>query len=81
MVEHKMRSSVTGGERDVRYVINMDAKINSLRREIWRTIFVKNKELNPSDCDIAMALGMVVYELIHHCDAAEPPNVDGRNIL
>jgi len=42
----------------------MDNEIFQLRKEIWKTIH-KGKG-NLSDCDVAMALGIVQYELIHH---------------
>lgn len=59
-----MRSSVKAGELEGNYCVMMDKKIDRLRKEIWKTIF-KHKG-NLSDCDIAMALGLVQYELIHH---------------
>jgi hypothetical protein len=73
--EHKMKSSVMAGEREGQYLLVMDEKINKLRKEIWKTIFGKNKELNLSDCDVALALGMVTYELIHHSNPEELRNV------
>jgi len=42
----------------------MDEKIYDLRKKIWITILEEEGDL--SDCDIAMALGMVQYELVHH---------------
>jgi hypothetical protein len=44
----------------------MDDRIFQLRKEIWKTIH-KGKG-NLSDCDVAMALGIVQYELIHHIE-------------
>jgi hypothetical protein len=45
-------------------IIVMDKKIDDLRREIWKTIFRVKGEL--PDCDIAMTLGLIQYELMHH---------------
>jgi hypothetical protein len=59
-----MKSTVKGGVHGDQYVIVMDKKIDDLRRKIWKTIFKERKDL--SDCDVAMALGIVQYELIHH---------------
>jgi len=70
-----MRSSIRAGERESQYLLVMDSKINTLRKEIWKTIFSKNKELKLSDCDVAMALGMVVYELLHHSSPEDPRNI------
>jgi len=75
MKEHKMRSSVGAVEIEGQYEIIMDPKINVLRKEVWKTIFRTNKQLGISDCDIAMALGMVMYELLHHSDPSDPRNV------
>jgi len=79
MAEHsKMRSLVKGGVKDGAYRVFMDVKIDSLRREIWKTIHAKGfDDLKLSDCDVAMALGIVVYELIHHTDPTDPRNVGG----
>jgi len=73
--EHKMRSSVRAAESEDQYLLTMDSKINTLRKEIWKTIFKTNKELGMSDCDIALALGMVTYELLHHSDPKDPRNL------
>jgi len=54
----------TAVRRDGTRVILMDDKIFELRKAIWRTIFEVRGNL--SDCDVAMALGIVQYELIHH---------------
>lgn len=53
--------------RDGTGVVLMDDKIHELRKKIWRTIFQEKGDL--SDCDVAMALGLVQYELIHHTKA------------
>ena len=60
-----MESTVsTGLKKDGTRVIRMDDKIFELRKAIWSTIFKEKGTL--SDCDVAMALGIVQYELIHH---------------
>lgn len=61
-----MRSTVRGEETQDRYVITMDKKIYRLTKLIWAAIHQSKDDL--SDCDIAMALGIVQYELIHHSD-------------
>jgi len=61
-----MKSTVKGGVKENRYFIVMDKKIDDLRRKIWSTIFKERGDL--SDCDVAMALGIIQYELIHHSD-------------
>ena len=59
-----MKTTVkTMKEGDERIII-MDDKIFELRKEIWKTIFNNKGDL--SDCDVAMALGIVQYELVHH---------------
>ena len=59
-----MKTTVkTMKEGDERIII-MDDKIFELRKEIWKTIFKNKGDL--SDCDVAMALGIVQYELVHH---------------
>lgn len=62
-----MRTTVKAGlTRDSKsLLIMMDAEIDRLRKSIWRAIF-QNKPENMSDCDVAMSLGLVMYELIHH---------------
>ena len=59
-----MKSSVETGLMNKKRIITMDDEIYQLRKEIWKTIFAHKKDL--SDCDIAMALGLVQYELVHH---------------
>ena len=61
-----MRSTIRGGIIEDKYTLVMDEKINQLRKAIWTAIHRSKGEL--SDCDIAMALGIVQYELIHHSD-------------
>lgn len=61
-----MKSTVKAGVNGEDYLLIMDKKINDLRKKIWVTIFRERGDL--SDCDVAMALGMVQYELIHHSD-------------
>ncbi|MBS3105619.1 hypothetical protein J4234_05150 [Candidatus Woesearchaeota archaeon] len=61
-----MKSTVKGGIKEDIYNIVMDKKIDTLRKEIWITIFKERGDL--SDCDVVMALGIVQYELIHHSD-------------
>ena len=61
-----MKSTVKGGIKDNRYGFVMDPKINDLRKAIWNTIFKERADL--SHADVAMALGIVQYELIHHSD-------------
>lgn len=61
-----MKSTVKGGVRGDRLIVTMDKKVDDLRKAIWRMIFKERKDL--SYCDIAMALGLVQYELIHHSD-------------
>ena len=59
-----MESTVKTKVKDGVRIIYMDDKIHQLRGAIWRTIFKEKGDL--SDCDIAMALGIVQYELVHH---------------
>jgi len=59
-METTVKTAKKGDER----IIIMSDKIFELRKEIWKTIFKHKGEL--SDCDVAMALGIVQYELIHH---------------
>ena len=59
-----MKSTVKAGIKENQYFIIMNKKIDDLRRKIWSTIFKERGDL--SDCDVAMALGIVQYELIHH---------------
>jgi hypothetical protein len=59
-----MKSTVRADIQEEEFHIIMDKKIDDLRRSIWRTIFKDKGSL--SDCDVAMALGLVQYELIHH---------------
>lgn len=61
-----MDSTVKGGLKEGKYILFMDEKIDSLRKEIWKTIFSKKKDLPYAD--IGMALGIVQYELLHHSD-------------
>jgi hypothetical protein len=62
-----MKTTVSTDSKDNTRIIFMDEKIYELRKEIWKTIFKEKGNL--SDCDIAMALGLVQYELIHHTKA------------
>lgn len=62
-----MKTTVKTDLKDGIRGIFMDEKIYELRGKIWSTIFKEKGDL--SDCDIAMALGMVQYELIHHTKA------------
>lgn len=64
-----MKSTVKGGRKDGKYFLVMDENIDNLRKEIWKIIF-KNKN-DISDCDIAMALSLVQYELIHHSNKSK----------
>lgn len=59
-----MESTIKTKVKDGVRIIYMDDKIHQLRGTIWRTIFKEKGAL--SDCDIAMALGIVQYELVHH---------------
>ena len=59
-----MESTVKTGLMNKKRFITMDDKIYQLRKEIWKTIFAHKEDL--SDCDVAMALGLVQYELVHH---------------
>jgi hypothetical protein len=62
-----MKTTVsTEVEKGIRIVL-MDDKIYELRKKVWNTIFKEKGDL--SDCDVAMALGLVQYELIHHTKA------------
>jgi len=63
-----VKTTVKAGKKDGKYIILMDEKIDDLRKALWRTIFAFKKENEISDCDVAMALGMVQYELIHHTE-------------
>lgn len=59
-----MKSSVKTMIEDGQLFMGMNEAIDKLRAKIWITIFKEKGEL--SDCDVAMALGIVQYELIHH---------------
>lgn len=59
-----MKSSVKAMIEDGQLFMGMNEAIDKLRAKIWITIFKEKGEL--SDCDVAMALGIVQYELIHH---------------
>ena len=61
-----MDSTVKSGFKEGKFIIFMDEKIEKLRKEIWKTIFSNKKDLPYAD--IAMALGIVQYELLHHSD-------------
>jgi len=61
-----MDSTVKSGFKEGKYILFMDEKIEKLRKEIWKTIFSNKKDLPYAD--IAMALGIVQYELLHHSD-------------
>ncbi len=61
-----MKSTVKAGIKENQYFIIMNKKIDDLRRKIWSIIFKERGNL--SDCDVAMALGIVQYGLIHHSD-------------
>jgi len=58
-METTVRTKIKDGTR-----IIIDDKNFQLRKEIWKTIFREKGDL--SDCDVAMALGIAQYELIHH---------------
>lgn len=64
-----MDSTVTSGFKEGKYILFMDEKIEKLRKEIWKTIFSNKKDLPYAD--IAMALGIVQYELLHHSDESK----------
>jgi len=59
-----MKSSVRARVEEDKLFMIMDGEIDKLRKEIWKIIF-KIKGKMP-DCDVAMTLGLVQYELIHH---------------
>jgi len=59
-----MKSTLKARVNENLYILSMDMKINNLRSKIWNIIFKEKGDL--SDCDVAMALGLVQYELIHH---------------
>jgi len=61
-----MKSTVKTMLKNGTRIILMDDKIHQLRGKIWRVLFKERGDL--SDCDVAMALGIVQYELIHHSD-------------
>jgi len=61
-----MDSTVKSGFKEGKYILFMDEKIEKLRKEIWKTIFSNKKDLPYAD--IAMALGIMQYELLHHSD-------------
>ena len=64
-----MDSTVKAGFKEGKYIIYMDEKVEKLRKEIWKTIFSNKKDLPYAD--IAMALGIVQYELLHHSDESK----------
>jgi len=61
-----MKTTVKADKTDRELIIHMDRKIEDLRKAVWKTIFAFKRENEISDCDVAMALGIVQYELIHH---------------
>ena len=62
-----MKTTVSTEIENGTRIILMDDKIYELRKKIWSIIFKEKGDL--SDCDIAMALGLVQYELVHHTKA------------
>ena len=64
-----MNSEIKGAIIGDEYVLSMPKKIDELRKEIWLAIFKEKGNL--SDCDISMALGIVLYELVHHTKLQE----------
>ena len=62
-----MKTTVSTKAKDGTRIIFMDDKIYELRKKIWNTIFKEKGDL--SDCDVAMTLGIVQYELVHHTNA------------
>jgi hypothetical protein len=70
-----MRSSLRCDKSAKHYAVIMDSNVDRLRKSIWSTIHrVNDDDLRLSDCDVAMALGIVTYELIHHVNPNEPRN-------
>lgn len=67
-----MRTTVRGGVTGDKYALVMDQKIDHLRKNIWVAIHRSKGDL--SACDIAMALGIVQYELTHHSDEISKAN-------
>jgi hypothetical protein len=65
----KSSVKVAVSDKEQKLMIMMDKNIDDLRRAIWRAIFINKKDM--SDCDVAMALGLVMYELNHHSDEKE----------
>jgi hypothetical protein len=63
-----MKTTVSAGRNEGKYLIIMNETIDDLRKALWRTIFEFRKKNEISDCDVTMALGMVQYELIHHTE-------------
>ena len=61
-----MKSTVKSGKQDGLLIVTMDEKIDTLRKEIWKTIYKNKGDL--SSCDVSMALSIVQYECIHHSD-------------
>jgi len=61
-----VKSTVKTALKNSTRFLLMDDKIYQLRAKIRRVIFQERGDL--SDCDVAMALGIVQYELIHHSD-------------
>jgi hypothetical protein len=61
-----METTVKAEKTDEELIIYMDRNIEDLRKVIWKTIFAFRKENSISECDVAMALGIIQYELIHH---------------
>lgn len=61
----KMESSVKARRTDKELVVVMDREIDEVRKAIWRAIHSFD-DAGISDCDVAIALGLVQYELIHH---------------
>lgn len=62
-----MKTTVSTEVENGTRIILMDDKIYELRKKIWNIIFKEKGDL--SDCDVAMALGIVQYELVHHIKA------------
>lgn len=59
-------STVRGSVRDGDYMLIADAEVDELRKAIWRTIHAEKDDLPWAD--VAFALGIVQYELMHHSD-------------
>lgn len=53
---------------DKEYILSMSNTIDELRSELWKVISKFETNNNMPISDVAMTLGIVIHELVHHSD-------------